>query len=843
MMRDRDLEAGGVIKVDNVYMDKDIGIVMQLEYSITITPPHGRPWVKRLILGWFVALPTVSRDGFITDMKIYDPLFVGPGKNPFGESLWDPRDADSRTPSLATGASEMDENRIFIQANISKSEFFQGNYRQPMEAKQPGHQHMPPPEQHEVSKINYEEQRKREAEQLKFSEQLTSVQQGKFDEMNRQNELQRTHLERDRKERENELMEQRYKMAELERQLAEAKVERERAQEAPRGTVGTPPPQTAPPAPDPHFIPPAVAHPPPSTAQTQPSPAYATLPTGPVQYMTPEEDKMREQKALEGIAYTGEQEPPSGIRDMSRADQAFLISRGQTHLLDSQAKYRKQAMINMEVEEKDPLKASTIIIDLLGWKTEKQLFDNKRVPKRLYFGVNFFTFPLFITEAAKLTSDQEHLLTQYGILHELKRDGPVALTNRKSTAFDNTTLLQLKYDIDPSIKGSEDISQFLAHYLRFKCIFIEIYDAASMLHIGTARFPLVELLRQGKPLVSLKKEAPVYDLKGGRVGSLLVMLKNMGRAVEVIGHDKQKMAASGMSMGMHKSKSGKVKIKSNPINLMDSDTLNKVIKGKTVGLSGTGGTNDELRKQARVNRFKTSFLKPENMNKLTSEVEPDWVKQKSLKDIQILRDAQRPEILRKVMNQYSTTHETLPYLVGQPSFKKLEIVNPFDREELFSIVISDPLNKQEVKIISDQTEWRMSCTQGGYPRPPDFGMITEGNRLMLRRYEKVTVVLKVHCIEGENTEETAQGGHQDDRVVQVYVYQSNGSPHIVHEYYLIKQPTFMDNIYRFDKPENLPTKITIPNPSREGISLGSEKYCIYIYIYIEYIYYVRTRMQ
>jgi hypothetical protein len=73
--------------------------------------------------------------------------------------------------------------------------------------------------------------------------------------------------------------------------------------------------------------------------------------------------------------------------------------------------------------------------------------------------------------------------------------------------------------------------------------------------------------------------------------------------------------------------------------------------------------------------------------------QPDWLKLKSLREIEIFRETKKSHMITKVMEEYVSGAEQLSVMPGQLSFVKIKIHNKFSQREIFTIHINDPDEK------------------------------------------------------------------------------------------------------------------------------------------------------
>ena len=90
--------------------------------------------------------------------------------------------------------------------------------------------------------------------------------------------------------------------------------------------------------------------------------------------------------------------------------------------------------------------------------------------------------------------------------------------------------------------------------------------------------------------------------------------------------------------------------------------------------------NADLRKKLRVDRVRKMTVghqNPSSAVQLSVEdpSQPDWAKYKSLREIEIIRETKKDQVLSRVMDDYCTGTEILSVVPGVIEFYKLTLRN------------------------------------------------------------------------------------------------------------------------------------------------------------------------
>ncbi|RYG69216.1 hypothetical protein EON64_03285 [archaeon] len=203
--------------------------------------------------------------------------------------------------------------------------------------------------------------------------------------------------------------------------------------------------------------------------------------------------------------------------------------------------------VDLYKEAEDELNISEINIQFVGYRAAVAENSTDLVfhaPRSIYCSFQFYACQPTRTEAMSLLDADK------GSVHVLVRDEPSARRDPP---------LVLRYIVDNSKTSMYESYEF-AGYLAQKSIYIDVWDADSMIYLGTVGIPCKLFMRQGAPYVKHAVEVDIINgesnatsrggittmvildngpLVGERVGSLSVMLSNQGVKGKKRPNDKQ----------------------------------------------------------------------------------------------------------------------------------------------------------------------------------------------------------------------------------------------------------------------------------------------------------------
>lgn len=212
------------------------------------------------------------------------------------------------------------------------------------------------------------------------------------------------------------------------------------------------------------------------------------------------------------------------VKDLSRASRARLSRHGFSDAIgDSSLPHQQQQLggnmrlsqhkpeismaVDIEAEAKDDLNVHEINIQFAGYRVgyPKQSHDKttrshaNATPRCVYFSFQFFTCRPTRTEIMRLLPSTSANSDEFSVL---VRD--------EANSSRNEAPLVLRYIINSSEVSPLEAVEF-AEYLAHGTLYVDTWDADSLLHIGTFGLPLSRLLRQGKSVAKAGLESNVIN--------------------------------------------------------------------------------------------------------------------------------------------------------------------------------------------------------------------------------------------------------------------------------------------------------------------------------------------
>lgn len=122
--------------------------------------------------------------------------------------------------------------------------------------------------------------------------------------------------------------------------------------------------------------------------------------------------------------------------------------------------------------------------------------------------------------------------------------------------------------------------------------------------------------------------------------------------------------------------------------------------------------------------------------KLINAQSTDWEKMEQLKQIKILREINKQNIINKVAKDSTISNQkTVNVISGEVQLFELEVKNPYSQKSTFTIKIDDDDLKEaiimvpELRVVDNgNKQWEHWYNQGKCSKPKDWNCVTANGR-------------------------------------------------------------------------------------------------------------------
>ena len=200
---------------------------------------------------------------------------------------------------------------------------------------------------------------------------------------------------------------------------------------------------------------------------------------------------------------------------------------------------QRRPNVDVELEMRDPLSLHDVSIQFAGYRAGNREANKTRQaqvphPRTVYFSYQFYTCQATRTEVMRLLPADK---------------GQLCVLVRDEAHTRDEPPLSLRYVVDCSLCSPTEPAEF-SEYLASKSLLIDVWDADSLILIGTCYVPLRRIMRQGEASAKCALECDVVNgemdaqthggitssvissgggMSGQVVGSVHVILSNFGQ--------------------------------------------------------------------------------------------------------------------------------------------------------------------------------------------------------------------------------------------------------------------------------------------------------------------------
>ena len=163
---------------------------------------------------------------------------------------------------------------------------------------------------------------------------------------------------------------------------------------------------------------------------------------------------------------------------------------------------------------------------------------------------------------------------------------------------------------------------------------------------------------------------------------------------------------------------------------------------------------------------------------------PEWMKVKSLREIETIRETKKRDIIGQVMGAESMgSCPILNVMPGQLAFAApVPVVNDSGQTQLFTVKIIDPDEEMlgghgcsEMQLVQDAAELNHWVAQGKVPRPPSFDAITRRGDILLNPTQRIDLLFKFLTKREVSLSPNVSASRQviRPRKIKVFILQNN----------------------------------------------------------------------
>ncbi|XP_078095293.1 nephrocystin-4 [Mustelus asterias] len=567
---------------------------------------------------------------------------------------------------------------------------------------------------------------------------------------------------------------------------------------------------------------------------------------------------------LQELPFTPVQEPILALRSeagrttsvISRAALAQMHGVGFPEILDDNNELAtvidpdELSNFNLQREKSDNLQCNEIILQFLAFS---RVPVGSLQPRSVYFTFQFYRFPPMTTQQLKLEKMCNSKKSSLFILVPLNKNGTGNL---------NSPGLELKFMVEPS-NMKEGEQRWFMQYLAMQTLQIDVWNAESLLLIGTAAVELKYLLRQGRAAVQVSHELAVTSTeyapdipmafsditKHGTVkphgmttltkGRLHMCLGNVGHQPKRTGKSSQPAPQSriisshdgtGMFSGGSLSVVGMKRFighntyRAQRMIDLDSELASVIFSRARIDSYGHQelDTDADIIRKRKLQRMMAvrqleSGVDLKSKTHILAKHEERIHHERDLQIVEAYRERIKTESISKMLSQAITTQYTLYATLGNAEFFEFSLRNPYSVQHTVTIECEHP----ELSVIVNSREWKYfkNLTKTLTPLEEDMFHVEGGvqfPQIYLRPKETVQIPFKFQTFSADHS--VAPQGPADGRLskkdfdnqqqpnsthkkIEVSFKIENQKPIAILQVNVEDQPYIIDQTFRFYHPE------------------------------------------
>ncbi|XP_060707897.1 nephrocystin-4 [Hemiscyllium ocellatum] len=509
---------------------------------------------------------------------------------------------------------------------------------------------------------------------------------------------------------------------------------------------------------------------------------------------------------------------------------------------------------NLQKEKADHLQSNEIILQFLAFSREP---EGSSQPGSIYFTFQFYRF-------SPVTTQQLHLVKLRNPQKKTLKFTPFILIplNKNGTGNLDSPGLELKFMVEPSYM-KEGEQRWFMQYLATQTLQIDVWDAESLLLIGTATVELKYLLRQGHTAVQVSHELPVITTE--YTPDVPMALANITKHGTVKPYGMTTITKGRLHMRLGNVGHQPKRTAKNPIPVSESRIISS--QDRTSGFSGGSLSTRSPKKLSALNMYRAqrmvdldselasvlfSRARIDNFGQQDLDSDADILRKRKLRrmmavrqlesgvdlkskthvltkheerkhherDLQIInayRERIKSESISRMLCQAITTQYTLYATLGNAEFFEFSLKNPYSVQHTITIECEHP----ELSVIVNSREWKYfkNLTKTLTPLEEDMFHIEGGvqfPQLYLRPKETVYIPFKFQTFSADHSiapQGPADGKfakkniiHQQEtnpttKKIEVSFKIENQKPIAILQVNVEAQPYVIDQTFRFYHPE------------------------------------------
>jgi hypothetical protein len=474
----------------------------------------------------------------------------------------------------------------------------------------------------------------------------------------------------------------------------------------------------------------------------------------------------------------------SPAEPVPRTARAELFNAGVPEIVDGEhvapgsAAGRVGAPVDLSLEESDTLQDNELVFQCMGFTPTSEW-----TAKNVYFVVQFYHFAPAVTETVAVQPIGEGEESGGDTTHVFVKAGSAAAADSEEDATDAKAGVKVSFTVKGGqLRGETAVaeSRRLASYLCTGALHMELWDADSLLPIGSLKAQLGGLLRQGQASVESTMQLDVRSERlpgggGGAItGTLQLRVANIGRmamdAAAELGkrvREDDNITTGHLVSGVvaNASAEGRMRYRSRASPFVSdagaaaaaaaaSATGGAAADAAGVGVEPGKVISDEERKMTRLHKLTAARAARDKDAGKESGQEVDIERVERMQQMDIERERTRQLRIAKALKESLTRTLRLQTRFGESSFFEYVFQNPYSTNLNVMLDFDD----EELSIVTDHDEWAHYKRAHGLTSPLERNFMSEGGReIYLSARETVYIPFKLRSEQSGRVAQPVEG--------------------------------------------------------------------------------------
>uniref|UniRef100_A0A914EFR8 Nephrocystin-4 n=1 Tax=Acrobeloides nanus TaxID=290746 RepID=A0A914EFR8_9BILA len=377
---------------------------------------------------------------------------------------------------------------------------------------------------------------------------------------------------------------------------------------------------------------------------------------------------------------------------------------------------RKQ--INPELELTSRLDTSEVVLQIMAITNVKNSYISPAHKiSRYFFTLQFYRFSTLTTERLVAYPSDGKKPSDPLVLKRIDDNNQVIEQNGNG--------LMIRLTVDKASIRRSNPDDFI-QYLIWQNLYIDVWDADSLIHIGTAVLPLRFLCRQGCEAVQAHVQCPIIQAglpkEPVATGLLYLKLANIGHpsSNQTDLYNSRNSAVAVVSQRLLRLGQGKhesYRIRAKPLNAIHESAIQRFLTAQKLDIHQR---KEELFTNENINRLRQwNELKKQQVTTIPKSSLKCFIFQEELEAYKLVRNEGKASKLLKAVFKAITVQHTIQPEFGQVEFFEFVLHNTYTQP--INCILD--INDNRLRVITNADEWKFFKAANNLKTPLERDLI------------------------------------------------------------------------------------------------------------------------